>query len=143
MIRRPPRSTRTDTLFPYTTLFRSSPDPSRKREGRRKEQPSRLPPAVNRHQPAHDRLDLHRAEPRIADHLRECGHRRKAADRFNQIAIAVLVLRDQLAELWHQTMRIEIGRAHVCTTVTNAHLVCRLLLDKKQYQYNATQAHQH
>src|SRR3546814_12777725 len=30
MIRRPPRSTRTDTLFPYTTLFRSPPDPSRR-----------------------------------------------------------------------------------------------------------------
>src|SRR3546814_7849895 len=28
MIRRPPRSTRTDTLFPYTTLFRS-PGPAR------------------------------------------------------------------------------------------------------------------
>src|SRR3546814_3426121 len=27
MIRRPPRSTRTDTLFPYTTLFRSGPLP--------------------------------------------------------------------------------------------------------------------
>src|SRR3546814_14212029 len=26
MIRRPPRSTRTDTLFPYTTLVRSGPD---------------------------------------------------------------------------------------------------------------------
>src|SRR3546814_1587931 len=26
MIRRPPRSTRTDTLFPYTTLFRSPDD---------------------------------------------------------------------------------------------------------------------
>src|SRR3546814_5337003 len=26
MIRRPPRSTRTDTLFPYTTLFRSKPE---------------------------------------------------------------------------------------------------------------------
>src|SRR3546814_4416920 len=26
MIRRPPRSTRTDTLFPYTTLFRSPSD---------------------------------------------------------------------------------------------------------------------
>src|SRR3546814_5020244 len=26
MIRRPPRSTRTDTLFPYTTLFRSTID---------------------------------------------------------------------------------------------------------------------
>src|SRR3546814_17571533 len=30
MIRRPPRSTRTDTLFPYTTLFRSDP-PQRRR----------------------------------------------------------------------------------------------------------------
>src|SRR3546814_19590735 len=29
MIRRPPRSTRTDTLFPYTTLFRSMPLPTR------------------------------------------------------------------------------------------------------------------
>src|SRR3546814_12623281 len=28
MIRRPPRSTRTDTLFPYTTLFRSQRHPS-------------------------------------------------------------------------------------------------------------------
>src|SRR3546814_4378090 len=27
MIRRTPRSTRTDTLFPYTTLFRSYPQP--------------------------------------------------------------------------------------------------------------------
>src|SRR3546814_2488405 len=27
MIRRPPRSTRTDTLFPYTTLFRSQSEP--------------------------------------------------------------------------------------------------------------------
>src|SRR3546814_1286688 len=50
MIRRPPRSTRTDTLFPYTTLFRSDrpaanrdthdlrrirgdPDPRRDRRG--------------------------------------------------------------------------------------------------------------
>src|SRR3546814_12539783 len=28
MIRRPPRSTRTDTLFPYTTLFRSGAVPA-------------------------------------------------------------------------------------------------------------------
>src|SRR3546814_16951767 len=27
MIRRPPRSTRTDTRFPYTTLFRSAEEP--------------------------------------------------------------------------------------------------------------------
>src|SRR3546814_9206650 len=31
MIRRPPRSTRTDTLFPYTTLFRSQCPPPRHR----------------------------------------------------------------------------------------------------------------
>src|SRR3546814_13812960 len=41
MIRRPPRSTRTDTLFPYTTLFRSwkrarpSASPIVTRHGRR------------------------------------------------------------------------------------------------------------
>src|SRR3546814_17574453 len=29
MIRRPPRSTRTDTLFPYTTLFRSNGEVTR------------------------------------------------------------------------------------------------------------------
>src|SRR3546814_2827195 len=29
MLRRPPRSTRTDTLVPYTTLFRSAADPLR------------------------------------------------------------------------------------------------------------------
>src|SRR3546814_6876880 len=33
MIRRPPRSTRTDTLFPYTTLFRSADDALRRIEG--------------------------------------------------------------------------------------------------------------
>src|SRR3546814_21015987 len=33
MIRRPPRSTRTDTLFPYTTLFRSRP---KRRQGARR-----------------------------------------------------------------------------------------------------------
>src|SRR3546814_1593968 len=31
MILPPPRSTRTDTLFPYTTLFRSSPTPNSER----------------------------------------------------------------------------------------------------------------
>src|SRR3546814_3453268 len=31
MIRRPPRSTRTDTLFPYTTLFRSAVRPTDRR----------------------------------------------------------------------------------------------------------------
>src|SRR3546814_18922385 len=54
MIRRPPRSTRTDTLFPYTTLFRSarppgSPgfadaDPQPRRPRRRRLRPQRAEP---------------------------------------------------------------------------------------------------
>src|SRR3546814_18955723 len=43
MIRRPPRSTRTDTLFPYTTLFRS---PCRRRPARRRLHRPRRPPGV-------------------------------------------------------------------------------------------------
>src|SRR3546814_13536745 len=43
MIRRPPRSTRTDTLFPYTTLFRSQysagGDPAGHRAGQVKLEP--------------------------------------------------------------------------------------------------------
>src|SRR3546814_9846498 len=53
MIRRPPRSTRTDTLFPYTTLFRSRcPEPTPRRS-------SAAPPA-----PAV--LGRHRSRPRSA-----------------------------------------------------------------------------
>src|SRR3546814_4820472 len=42
MIRRPPRSTRTDTRFPYTTLFRSA----RTRDNRNRHQPRDLPPVA-------------------------------------------------------------------------------------------------
>src|SRR3546814_6565467 len=45
MIRRPPRSTRTDTLFPYTTLFRSNRDVGQLREC-----------------PTHQRADVSKAE---------------------------------------------------------------------------------
>src|SRR3546814_2345761 len=44
MIRRPPRSTRTDTLFPYTTLFRSAPPrrrPRRTEDARRDQDTAR------------------------------------------------------------------------------------------------------
>src|SRR3546814_2360381 len=44
MIRRPPRSTRTDTLFPYTTLFRSPDVPPPPRPSSRCRSPE-IPPA--------------------------------------------------------------------------------------------------
>src|SRR3546814_1758668 len=54
MIRRPPRSTRTDTLFPYTTLFRSLAESADRR--------------VARHRPDRRRIETDerdaRAEPR-------------------------------------------------------------------------------
>src|SRR3546814_16891421 len=50
MIRRPPRSTRTDTLFPYTTLFRS---------GRIPAQEAGRPPADLDHPPVDHAVDLH------------------------------------------------------------------------------------
>src|SRR3546814_6123742 len=42
---------------------------------------------------------------------------------------------------WHRQAveNLEIGRAHVCTPVTNAHLVCRLLPEKKTQHKNSTQ----
>src|SRR3546814_8209215 len=53
MIRRPPRSTRTDTLFPYTTLFRS--------HGRARGRPDRvarrLPPRGRKSRAAEIALD--------------------------------------------------------------------------------------
>src|SRR3546814_5009409 len=60
MIRRPPRSTRTDTLFPYTTLFRSGA--VRHRHG-----PGRGDPRGDRLQQAGHRIRAHRAALRRRD----------------------------------------------------------------------------
>src|SRR3546814_6667525 len=40
--------------------------------------------------------------------------------------------RDAALHRRHHLVKDKIGRAHVCTPVTNAHLVCRLMLEKKQ-----------
>src|SRR3546814_6536169 len=78
MIRRPPRSTRTDTLVPYTTLFRSHrPEPSQEpalalRLGRQQGRP------VRRLRPG--RCDPHRpAPPHPTDPIHP-GHHRAALD---------------------------------------------------------------
>src|SRR3546814_1852852 len=60
MIRRPPRSTRTDTLFPYTTLFRSD---------RGRHQPRQRADGGCRQAPAADPRPLRRGA-RGADHER-------------------------------------------------------------------------
>src|SRR3546814_7502150 len=74
MIRRPPRSTRTDTLFPYTTLFRSG-DRAERSGGetwRRSEAPPQRPPARH-HRPCPLAEDDHcgRGRLRSEEHTSE------------------------------------------------------------------------
>src|SRR3546814_5559135 len=61
MIRRPPRSTRTDTLFPYTTLFRSFP---RRARGRLR---ARLFGECQQRLPGHQHLDRRRSEEHTSE----------------------------------------------------------------------------
>src|SRR3546814_5674137 len=68
MIRLPPRSTRTDTLFPYTTLFRSRRVP--RGSGCRRDRPGR-----RHHQPRH-----HAGEERL-----HCGLEQDLSDRHRLI----------------------------------------------------------
>src|SRR3546814_18109204 len=57
MIRRPPRSTRTDTLFPYTTLFRSGRRVRLQRQRHRAGSVQRETPGHPRHQAMTDDTD--------------------------------------------------------------------------------------
>src|SRR3546814_6251135 len=129
MIRRPPRSTRTDTLFPYTTLFRSHLgcifDTVTRQIGG-------LDIALDAVAQIDDRTACIDRLGDALDHLalgigrEELGHR---------VLVDLLdAQRDTLAgtvDRQHhgiQFLTLQIGRAHVWTPVTNAHLVCRLLL---------------
>src|SRR3546814_4459429 len=73
MRRRPPRSTRTDTLFPYTTLFRSDRNGSDAAPRAATNGAVRRPPAVQgkdkRGKPGKPRLDTPR--PRSEEHTSE------------------------------------------------------------------------
>src|SRR3546814_7492423 len=124
MIRRPPRSTRTDTLFPYTTLFRSD---------RYKLEHET---AAGQHRSAMQRIAA--LEERmngllqvIAKHSKErqsiMENTFSSAIRLCVIAPTVTVEVDDLNVYIGPTVNEEIGRAHVGTPVTNEHIVCRLL----------------
>src|SRR3546814_21174478 len=62
MIRRPPRSTRTDTLFPYTTLFRSLRLAHRPLRPRAQRQPQLLPEPLATAGVRADRSEEHTSE---------------------------------------------------------------------------------
>src|SRR3546814_14537321 len=88
MIRRPPRSTRTDTLFPYTTLFRSSQSPA-------------LPLAAA---PTHHRLpSMSTSEPQRRPAIRAVS--------FDDVGEAIGRLLAIARSDTGQAARVEIGRA--------------------------------
>src|SRR3546814_1561463 len=114
MIRRPPRSTLTDTLFPYTTLFRSG---------------AGSPSGVHRQ---HQHLV---AEPvgDLGDQLGATdggGVHRGLVRPSTEQAVHVLDRGDSPADRQRDEDRSEEHTSE--TPVTNAHLVCSRLLEKKQ-----------
>src|SRR3546814_6188908 len=119
MIRRPPRSTRTDTLFPYTTLFRSDFHVLLALVYSQCHGSGLEPSACAQSGFSH---------PKAAACWR--SHWCSAESKFStppQRSIATphpwLLVPGVAA-----SPGLEIGRAHVCTPVTNAQLVCRLPL---------------
>src|SRR3546814_2060081 len=127
MRRRPPRSTRTDTLCPYTTLFRSCGHG--------------LISTVSATVIADDSIMMlvvptASEDRRTEDCSQLLGRKRMALvtlphgiaelETTNRISFDVALIERPIKH----TAKTEIGRAHVCTPVTNAHLVCRLLLEQ-------------
>src|SRR3546814_10208354 len=110
MIRRPPRSTRTDTLFPYTTLFRSNAahlQYARFGEGDLPDMPRGLAPgdaSVERDARTGQVEAIVGAEahPRaVRQAVAACGHRfahRPERRELTRIACAVFVGRREMAE---------------------------------------------
>src|SRR3546814_8372028 len=118
MIRRPPRSTRTDTLFPYTTLFRSletdepegaqqegaeHPDDLRNIGSRRESDPFGEQPKEQQHQIDQDHIDEQRAEaePRAGDPEFRSEKHTSELQSLMRISYAVLCLNKKQHLLCH------------------------------------------
>src|SRR3546814_7084205 len=132
MIRRPPRSTRTDTLFPYTTLFRSREGTSvygRTREAAGYDFAERS-----------GKLDAQRevGTSGTRDGAR-IGEQRRQSENFGfaeGAAAAGVSTReaarlDSFIQALSRTAGNQDRKSTRLNSVTNAHLVCRLLLEKK------------
>src|SRR3546814_6429512 len=142
MIRRPPRSTRTDTLFPYTTLFRSAHAGSdgdiAQAVGWRLPPRARAPAQLRQGGPVDVGVD-HRGTVEGRGQRAEYVRARPAGlgRRQHDAAIgraAIEPNRDEAGDpdRRDRSLRTQPGRAHVRTPVTNAHLFCRTLLNKTQ-----------
>src|SRR3546814_14717669 len=80
MLRRPPRSTRTDTLFPYTTLFRSFDHPGQgcPRIKKADANPARHVCLINRFEAAipialHTSIEVRCSDPKVVEPYSKSG----------------------------------------------------------------------
>src|SRR3546814_13674065 len=89
MIRRPPRSTRTDTLFPYTTLFRS--------------RAHELVPVTFR---LAGEIELHRS---IALAARYCALRRGVDRQAEHVGPRIMADHVEIIFAAHHSIRIDVG----------------------------------
>src|SRR3546814_6919863 len=147
MIRRPPRSTRTDTLFPDTTLFRSIWS-SAQVEGWKK-----ITQTVHNrggkifmqlwHVGRVSDPELLNGEIPVAPSAIACEgsvrllqpprpHVVPRALHIEEIPSMVADFAEGARNAREAGFDGVIGRAHVLTPVTKAHIVCRLLLEKKK-----------
>src|SRR3546814_2500981 len=123
MIRRPPRSTRTDTLFPYTTLFRSLAMRAQHLAARARPETGHdpRPERTCRTQLRHFHEEVHADAEKEAEPPGDRIHFQPAIECRTHVRHAVGA---GAGKLLHRR-RPEIGREHVCTPVTTAHTVCR------------------
>src|SRR3546814_3258386 len=101
MIRRPPRSTRTDTLFPYTTLFRSAGV----------DHPQALPPGQY-HQGSGARYRFHSAAEPHCSRLRQRNPRVRRSEEHTselqslmRISYAVFCLKKKIKDTVTNSLR--------------------------------------
>src|SRR3546814_1407506 len=112
MIRRPPRSTRTDTLFPYTTLFRSALPPAQAAISMKRS----WPPKVKS------------TEPRLSAEILRWAPATTTGRRARSLS-------PKASPSDRKSTRLN--------SITNAHLVCRLLLEKKKKKESKIVNEQH
>src|SRR3546814_4166422 len=67
MIRRPPRSTRTDTLFPYTTLFRSPGELPQREHRAHSDRPCAVSGELQRRRVIAAKVEQHRSEEHTSE----------------------------------------------------------------------------
>src|SRR3546814_3160602 len=173
MTRRPPRSTRTYTLLPYTTLFRSEHRARGRPIGPLHGLPVGLKDVIDTvgmptengtpldagRKPPHDAYVVKRLKqagavimgktvttelmlrhpgktrnPRNPAHTpggSSSGSAAAVACGMIPLAVGTQTLGSVIRPASYCGV-VEIGRAHVCTPVTNATLVCRIMLEKKK-----------